>query len=193
LNLNQRQDINLILQNFCDICEVIKPDRSHHCSKCKKCILKMDHHCWWLDNCIGFYNYKFFYLFLFYGCIFWIFVFASSTKYFVNFWIRNEDGRITFGHENDGNEKFHILFLLVVSTLFYVTLICLFIYHTKLIYEDRTTIEDIQKSPPKYEKHIRNFQSVLGTNPFLIFLPYNNTNGDGVTFSFNKNQDIVEL
>ena len=81
----------------------------------------------------------------------------------------------------------------MVSTLFYLTMICLFIYHTKLIYEDRTTIEDIQKSPPKYEKHIRNFQSVLGTNPFLILLPYDNTNGDGVTFSFKQKQDIVDL
>ena len=81
----------------------------------------------------------------------------------------------------------------MVSTLFYITLICLFIYHTKLIYEDRTTIEDIQRSPQKYEKCIRNFKSVLGTNPFLILLPYNNTNGDGVTFSFKQKQDIVDL
>lgn len=24
---------------------VYKPPRAHHCRKCKKCVLKMDHHC----------------------------------------------------------------------------------------------------------------------------------------------------
>ncbi|XP_010018374.1 PREDICTED: palmitoyltransferase ZDHHC15-like, partial [Nestor notabilis] len=30
---------------FCDRCQLIKPDRCHHCTVCAICVLKMDHHC----------------------------------------------------------------------------------------------------------------------------------------------------
>ncbi|XWS76823.1 hypothetical protein CRYUN_Cryun01aG0210600 [Craigia yunnanensis] len=51
---------------YCIHCQNGKPPRCHHCSVCQRCVLKMDHHCVWVVNCVGACNYKFFLLFLLY-------------------------------------------------------------------------------------------------------------------------------
>lgn len=43
--------------------ETWKPVQAHHCSKCGHCTFKMDHHCKWINNCVGYRNTKYFYQF----------------------------------------------------------------------------------------------------------------------------------
>jgi palmitoyltransferase ZDHHC2/15/20 len=55
--------------NFCRKCNAWKPARSHHCSVMGRCILKLDHYCLWIVNCVGLLNQKFFLIFLFYSTL----------------------------------------------------------------------------------------------------------------------------
>ena len=50
----------------CDGKETWKPARAHHCSECGYCVFKMDHHCPWINNCVGLRNMKYFMQFVVY-------------------------------------------------------------------------------------------------------------------------------
>uniref|UniRef100_A0A674MZX9 Palmitoyltransferase n=1 Tax=Takifugu rubripes TaxID=31033 RepID=A0A674MZX9_TAKRU len=117
---------------YCDRCQVIKPDRCHHCSACDMCVLKMDHHCPWVNNCVGFSNYKFFILFLAYSLVYCLFIAATVLQYFIKFWTNELP---------DTHAKFHVLFLFFVAAMFCISILSLFSYHLWLVGKNRSTIE----------------------------------------------------
>merc|ERR1712136_582221 len=51
---------------WCRKSNVYKPDRAHFCRVLGRVVLRMDHHCPWLGNTVGFANHKYFFLFLLY-------------------------------------------------------------------------------------------------------------------------------
>ncbi|OTF82255.1 palmitoyltransferase ZDHHC3-like protein [Euroglyphus maynei] len=60
---------------YCKHCHLYRPLGAHHCHICRHCILRMDHHCPWINNCVGQYNQKYFLQFTSYafiGCLYTI-------------------------------------------------------------------------------------------------------------------------
>ena len=49
---------------LCADCEVVRTDRSRHCSICNRCVERFDHHCPWINNCVGLDNHGVFMGFL---------------------------------------------------------------------------------------------------------------------------------
>ena len=41
------------INEYCPYCRVKKTNKVKHCHVCKKCISGFDHHCNWIDNCVG--------------------------------------------------------------------------------------------------------------------------------------------
>lgn len=173
---------------YCDKCRLIKPDRAHHCSSCCKCILKMDHHCPWVNNCISFTNYKSFLLLVFYSLLCSTFVSATTLQFYVRFW----------QEEQEGWDQFQILLLFLVSTLCTLNLAWFSVLHFFLLITNRTTLE-IYRPPvlqtsgmdrQAFNLGVRaNFYEVFGDRWHLWFVPVCTSRGDGVHFQLRQRDE----
>lgn len=119
---------------MCGICNAPKPPRTHHCSTCQRCFLKMDHHCVWLDNCVGYGNYKFFYCLLFWATFMCGFIFGATLEVLIQQLVYDE------------LEGVSVVWLIMTILSFALGLSTLMLlgYHTYLISRGMTTIEHME-------------------------------------------------
>ena len=67
----------------CTDCNLVRPSHAKHCRHCEKCIVQFDHHCVWLDSCIGAGNHLSFLLLLMF-VVFHGLYFISTHIFFGN-------------------------------------------------------------------------------------------------------------
>ncbi|KAH9489645.1 Palmitoyltransferase zdhhc2 [Bulinus truncatus] len=182
-----------ILQ-YCFHCRNLKPDRCHHCSRCGVCVLKMDHHCPWVNNCVGFHNYKYFLLFLFYSSVSIIYVIVTSSRFVIDFFYSLHH----YGLQTavNGNQVL-ILVMVFVHILIGLALIPLVYLHRDLIAHNVTTLENsrpvgVYGTRPNFKTFDmgfqENFTQVFGENKLYWFFPIFTSLGDGMSFPIPKDQ-----
>jgi len=168
------------LRRHCKWCGRYKPDRCHHCRVCRICILKMDHHCPWIYNCVGYFNHKYFFLVLFYSlldCILIAFCMMESV-------MASTEDNSTF------LQMFLLLFGCTLAGFMGLLIGVFWMFHVWLMMKAMTTIEFCEKAMKRsgynasqYDDGLyNNFKSVLGPRWWLWFLPLDGPDGDGIIF-----------
>ncbi|KAH9829635.1 zf-DHHC-domain-containing protein [Rhodofomes roseus] len=122
--------------NWCRKCSAPKPERTHHCSTCGRCVLKMDHHCYWLgDRCIGHRTYAAFIHLL--TCIVFLSVYIAvlcvQAVYFA----------FTNPLAIDENTPLHDIYLAFYGIIMALVFGSFWMYHIYLTTTNQTTLENV--------------------------------------------------
>ncbi|XP_013418219.1 palmitoyltransferase ZDHHC3-like isoform X2 [Lingula anatina] len=156
----------------CPKCISIKPDRAHHCSVCRRCIKKMDHHCPWVNNCVGENNQKYFVLFTLYICLISCHALYMAIYHFIS--CIGQDWK-ECGRYSPAAQTVFLIFLIFEGVLFGIFTAIMCGTQMAAVCSDETGIESLKREDATWEKRSwwMNVKSVFG-HPFSInwFSPF---------------------
>ena len=151
------------IMQLCKECNEYKPIRAHHCSICGYCVLKMDHHCAWINNCVGQNNLRYFILFLTWIHIGCLFILSTAIPMYFT-------GREI--HFTSNKKKVEFNFVIVLSLAGAGILTIFNTWNWYLILRGLTTIEfwmsSVKLSKNRYTV-INDFSLSWRKNFFLVF------------------------
>ena len=174
---------------LCAYCIRWKPERCHHCRKCNKCVLKMDHHCPWLVNCVGFNNYKYFVLSIIYGSVNTMLITLTYSEYVIAINLSTTFS-VSFCVWNTFAFMCNFLLMCFVCYLLCVNVRRVLMNVTSIEHAERLKASFENDSSTKEVSYNRgiylNITEVLGDNPLLWLLPFNaHQTGNGIVFNNN--------
>jgi hypothetical protein len=144
---------------ICRKCSTVRPERAHHCSICDRCIKRMDHHCPWVNNCIGEGNQKYFILFTMYICLVSFHTLYWTIWQFVQCINDNWHNCSIF---SPAATTILIIFLLFESMLFGIFTVVMCGTQISSICFDQTGIESLRNERGKSQDKWKNLQVVFG-------------------------------
>eukprot|EP01053_Blabericola_migrator_P012209 Blabericola_migrator_1__12208@NODE_758_length_6631_cov_135_724863_g542_i0_p4_GENE_NODE_758_length_6631_cov_135_724863_g542_i0NODE_758_length_6631_cov_135_724863_g542_i0_p4_ORF_typecomplete_len320_score20_65DHHC/PF01529_20/2_2e03DHHC/PF01529_20/1_7e36DUF1129/PF06570_11/2_5DUF1129/PF06570_11/3_4_NODE_758_length_6631_cov_135_724863_g542_i014592418 len=166
-------------RRYCRVCNVWKPDRTHHCSTCGRCVLNMDHHCPWMNNCIGFFNRKFFIQTLWYSIVCFLYVICHGLYFLAvlahQLWPTDYRPTARPRTAMDMVSYAAVLGVVLFSTIMLGALVPFTKFHMGLLVHNSTTIESMDPSFREHSKYDlgarRNIEQVFGPNALWWWLP----------------------
>ncbi|KAM9301595.1 LOW QUALITY PROTEIN: palmitoyltransferase ZDHHC7 [Gastrophryne carolinensis] len=153
----------------CPKCCSIKPRGAHHCSICKRCIRKMDHHCPWVNNCVGEKNQRFFVLFTMYIALISLHALVLCGLQLVTC-VRGQ--WLECSSFSPPVTVILLIFLCLEGLLFLTFTAVMFGTQIHSICNDETEIERLKSEKPTWERRLRwdGMRSVFGGQPSLLWI-----------------------